>query len=191
MLEPPRASTRRSSVHTKHRRPPTAAPSAAASPLADLRRLERYCHATSDRCSALEHSLSRVEHDVQSRITQWDSHLETLASVDDRAQALTAQLTAQLAALRTVADPQVAAARSAVGESKARVGDSDATLDKSIDNVERARLKLDDLQRQFEDKEAALERAESWLSWLTGLAIILVAVLSVVAAYVTHVHRSI
>lgn len=30
------------------------------------------------------------------------------------------------------------------------------------------RSQLDDLQRQFEDKEAALERAESWLSWLTG-----------------------
>lgn len=71
---------------------------------------------------------------------------------------------------------------------------------------------LDELQRQFKDKEAALERAESWLSWLTGaarslslppplavlmlspprlvgLAIILIAVLAAVAAYFVNLHH--
>ncbi|GAA5846071.1 hypothetical protein JCM9279_004776 [Rhodotorula babjevae] len=198
MADQPQALTRRLSGHTSSRRPPRAfarpaavSASSASSPLAaaDLRRLETYCLASSHRCAALEHSLTRLEHDVDARISQWDDHLAALTSVDERAKQLTAQLTAQLAALRSAAGPQVAQARTAVGESQARVEESDALLDKSIGNVERARLTLDELQRQFKDKEAALERAESWLSWLTGFTLILVAVLAVVAAYFANLHH--
>ncbi|GAA5942058.1 hypothetical protein JCM3775_007386 [Rhodotorula graminis] len=194
MPEQPRPSARRLSGHSSSRRPPrlSAAPAApsSGSTVCDLRRLESYCQASSQRCAALEHSLARLEHDVDARISQWDDHLASLTSVDERAKQLTAQLTAQLAALRTAAGPQVAQARIAVGESQSRVNESDASLDKSIGNVERARRKLDELQRQFKDKEAALERAESWLSWLTGLAILLLAVLAAVAAYFANLHHS-
>lgn len=79
------------------------------------------------------------QHDVDARISQWDDHLASLTSVDERAKELTAHLTAQLAALRTAAGPQVAQARTAVGDAQGRVKDSDALLDKSIGNVERAR----------------------------------------------------
>ncbi|BGP39899.1 hypothetical protein JCM10450v2_003873 [Rhodotorula kratochvilovae] len=139
-------------------------------------RLEAHCHASTQRCAALEHSLARLEHDLTARISHWDAQLSSLRSVDDRARALTAQLTTQLAALRGAATPQVASAKAAVVESARRVDESDELLGRSAGSIEQARETLDELQRVFKQNQATLERAQSWESWFSWFAIVAAAV---------------
>ncbi|GJN89235.1 hypothetical protein Rhopal_002214-T1 [Rhodotorula paludigena] len=183
-MHPRTALSRRTSARTTASRPPRAsfALAAARSSQDDLRRLEAYCHASTDRCHALENHLARLEHDLDTRIAQWDEQLASLRTVDERARELTAQLTTQLAELRSATTPRISSARESLSQSRDKVDESRGQLEHSLASIELARGLLEQLEKRLDEEETTLQRINSWqrtLVWLTCLSLaLLVALIS-------------
>ncbi|GAA5910989.1 hypothetical protein JCM6882_006740 [Rhodosporidiobolus microsporus] len=156
--------------------------SSASDPNHDLRRLEAYCQRATDRCAALEDNVARLQHDIEGKLSQWDSMLSALSTTEEKARVLTDTLTGQLHSLRANTGPQVKSAKDEVEHSRERVGGSEEQLEGAEKSIERAREALLQLERKLVDEEATLRKIESWqqaLVWLTVFSVALLAILLV------------
>ncbi|GAA6027279.1 hypothetical protein JCM8097_002552 [Rhodosporidiobolus ruineniae] len=109
--------------------------------------------------------------------------LSALSETDDKARALTDQLSRQLQSLRANTTPQVTAARNEVVHSKERVKGSEEQLVDAEGSIERAKEALLRLERKLAEEEATLRKIESWQRALVWLALIAIALLGLLIAW--------
>ncbi|GAA5942477.1 hypothetical protein JCM10213_004787 [Rhodosporidiobolus nylandii] len=152
-------------------------------PLVDLRHVEQYCAATAARCSDLERDVHRIQHDIEAKLSQWDTLLRTLSSTDSDARALTEQLSTQLHSLRANTTPQARTATDEAINSKERVEGSEAQLEKAERSIGQAKEALLHLERKLADEEATLRKIEGWQKALVWISFLSLALLILFAAW--------
>ncbi|GAA5896870.1 hypothetical protein JCM5296_002577 [Sporobolomyces johnsonii] len=149
----------------------------------DLPQVQAYCQSALKRCTDHEAHIARLQHQIDSKLSQWDSMLHDLAETEARAKTLSQQLAASLHTLQSSTRPHLVNARTAVEKSQERVKGSRATLESATDAIEEARQALTTLEARLAEEEATLRKIDSWQQALLWIALAVLALISILCAW--------
>ncbi|KAL8292473.1 hypothetical protein RQP46_001085 [Phenoliferia psychrophenolica] len=153
---------------------------------ADLRLLEQICAQTIARCTAHEQRITKLQHDIDVRISRWDSLVGSLKAVDERAHKLTERIHLSLHSLRTDTTSQLDGAKQSLMKADERVAHSHRTLRTASELIRestQADGQIEVLEERLVQEEATLDQIAMVTQLMLWISVALVLVLSLLIAW--------